>query len=251
MIYFGIPTYKRAEKQSTLEYLERVGVKREQIYMSVQTKDDYRDYSARGYAERVAKLLYREGANLSENANTILDYLPKNARIVILDDDIKTLSKLSGEKLVDIETLDGFNGFLQFGYSIANQLKTIGFSVYPCHNSYFMSMTYNKAHIGEGTLLALTNTGIRFDAQFDTKCDYELTCRIIRHYGAYPRLNMYACNAPHYTKGGCEVNWRDRKKVLQDAFTLTELYSELVKQNSKKEGEVLMKPMKDKVVVRT
>lgn len=250
MIYFGIPTYRRAEKQSTLEYLERVGIRREQIYMSVQNEEDYHEYSKCGYSDRVAKLLYRNGHNLSENANTILDNLPLNARIIILDDDIKAISRSTDNGLVDVLSHKEFMEFVRLGYTIANRLHTIGFSVYPCHNDYFMSQTYNKVHIGEGTLLALTNTGIRFDPQFDTKCDYDLTCRIIRLYGAYPRLNMYSCNAPHYTKGGCEKDWKDHEKVMHDAFALTELYPDIVKPNSKRRGEVLMISKKDKVVLK-
>ena len=36
----GIPSYRRADKQTTLEYLERIGVSKERIVLSVQTEED-------------------------------------------------------------------------------------------------------------------------------------------------------------------------------------------------------------------
>ena len=247
MIYFGIPTYKRAHKQATLEYLESVGVQREQIIMSVQTETDYAEYKEQGYDKRVGALLYHPENNLSGNINTILTHIPLNAKIVIMDDDIKMINRLSKDKLVPINTSDEFKRFIEEGYGLANKLRTVGFSVYPVNNAYFMSNSYNDKHIGEGTLLALTNDGMLFDTRFDTKCDYDYTCRIIKKYGAYPRLNMYACHAPHYTKGGCEDNWADRKRVLRDAATLLRMYPEYVKENKRRQGEVLMRRIGNKV----
>ena len=247
MIYFGIPTFQRSEKQLTLDYLERVGAKREQIIMSVQTETDYDAY--RKYENRVGRLIYRRAANLSGNANTILDGVPSGKRIIIFDDDIKTITMLENGKLHDIETQEEFEGMLRFGYSVSEKLNTIGFSVYPVRNDYYMSNSIHTAHIGEGTMLALTNDGTRFDEHFDTKCDYEMTCRIIKKYGAYPRLNMYACKAGHYTSGGCDWNWKDKKRVEEDAEVLVALHPELVRFNPRKRGEVLMRRVGGKISV--
>lgn len=248
MIYYGIPTYQRPEKQLTLDYLESVGVAKEQIVMSVQTEADYAEYIRRGYGERVGKLLFRKARNLSGNANTILDNIPSTARIVILDDDIQTVSRLVGNKLKPVDTAKAFNDFIQFGYNVANSLKTIGFSVQPLHAPVFLSQTIHTAHIGEGTLLALTNyPDVRFDEQFDTKCDYELTCRILRKYKAYPRLNMYSCKAKHYSSGGCEENWADKERVYADADTLLAYYPEFLVPNTKRQGEVLMRRIGSKI----
>ena len=245
MIYFGIPSYQRSEKQLTLEYLESVGVKPEQIVMSVQTEEDYEKY--RQYENRVGKLIYRPAHNVSGNTNTIFAAVPKNERIVILDDDIKYISVLRGGKLVPIDTEKEFSDLFRFGYMIASKLRTIGFSVYPVHNEYFMSNSYHTVHIGEGTLLALTNVGIRFDETLDTKSDFETTCRVIRAFGAYPRLNFVSCKAGHYTSGGCDWNWKDPQRVAGDAETLVAIYPDLVRSNPKRPGEVLMQRIGKKV----
>lgn len=240
-VFFGIPTYKRSEKQPTLDYLERIGIDRQHIIMSVQTESDYKAYLARGYRERVGKLVFRAGNNVSDNRNTILDNTPKGVKIVILDDDIKAICKLCGDHLRNIETLDELQQFLGYGYRIAAKHKTVGFSVYPCHNAYFMSNGYTTRNIGEGTLLALTNIGMRFDSRFSTKEDYELSCRIIRRFGAFPRLNNYCCNAPHYTKGGCEEAWKDRQEHNRTAKRLVGMYPDILELNKRRIGEVKMR----------
>ena len=249
MIYFGIPSYKRAGKQSTLDYLESVGVEKSQIIMSVQTEEDEEAYRKAGHDKRVGKFLFSPAKNVSGNTNTILRAVPEGEKIIILDDDIKSVDMLNGKKLEKVADKNSFNKFINFGYSLALKLKTIGFSVYPCHNAYFMSKTYNKAHIGEGTFLALTNVGMLFDESLDTKSDYELGCRIIERFGAFPRLNMYSCNAPHFSGGGCKENWEDKEKVARDAKMLVLLYPNYVKENPKRKGEILMVPRKDKVSV--
>lgn len=248
MIYFGIPSYQRSEKQLTLDYLESVGVKPEQIIMSVQTEDDYEKYVK--YKDRVGKLIFREAHNVSGNTNTIFEAAPKGERIVILDDDIQYISVLRGGKLHPVKTAEEFNRIFEFGYSIADKLRTIGFSVYPVHNEYFMSNSVHTVHIGEGTLLALTNVGIRFDEFLDTKSDFETTCRVIRRYGSYPRLNMVSCKAGHYTSGGCDWNWKDPDRVSGDAATLVALYPDLVRANPKRPGEVLMQRVGKKVMMK-
>lgn len=247
MIYFGIPSYRRADKQATLDYLESLGVNKKQIIVSVQDEQDREAYTKAGVPNRVGAFLYAPKKNLSGNANTILLSLPEGSQVVIMDDDIKNLSCLNGKALSPIKTGAEFTAFLEYGYGIARKHGTIGFSVYPCHNAYFMSDTYNVAHIGEGTFLALTAEGTLFDEAFDTKCDYELTSRIVRKYGAYPRLNMVSCNAPHYTKGGCETNWSDKQKVARDARMLVSMYPNFVKMNKARANEVLTIPRRDKI----
>ena len=248
MIYFGIPSYQRSEKQLTLDYLESVGVRPEQIVMSVQTEEDYEKYAK--YRDRVGQLIYRKAHNVSGNTNTIFDAVPKGEKIVILDDDIQYLSVLRGGKLHPVKTAEEFNRIFAFGYSVAAKLRTIGFSVYPVHNEYFMSNSVHTIHIGEGTLLAFHNVGIRFDEFIDTKSDFETTCRVIRRYGTYPRLNMVSCKAGHYTSGGCDWNWKDPDRVAGDAATLVAMYPDLVRANPKRPGEVLMQRVGRKVAIK-
>lgn len=241
-MYYGIPTYKRAAKQPTLEYLERLGIPKEQIIMSVQNKADQAAYKR--YEGRVGHLIYREGHNLAENRNTILDYLPAGERVVIFDDDIKVISRAFGPKtLYGIESRAEFEDLMEYGFAEAERAHTVAWSVYPVHNAFFMTDTVTRRVIGEGTLLGIVNTkGLRFDGKFSLKEDYEFSCRVIRRYGAMPRLNAYACNAPHYTTaGGCKEWWDDKSLNYMIAYKISKMYPDVVELNPRDRGEIRMK----------
>ena len=47
-ICFGIASYRRADNQRTLDYLERMGIDREHIIMSVQCEEDRAQYERAG-----------------------------------------------------------------------------------------------------------------------------------------------------------------------------------------------------------
>ena len=92
---FGIPSYKRAEKQSTLSYINRLGYSRKDIYISTKTEEDYRIYSSR-YSDK-ATILYRQGNCVADNRNTILEGLKDFRHILFLDDDITGIGVLAKE----------------------------------------------------------------------------------------------------------------------------------------------------------
>lgn len=240
--YFGIPTYKRAGRQRTLEYFESLGINKERLIMSVQTAEDRAAYAAAGYDKRVGRFLYRSGDNLSDNLNTILDSIEDGDRIIMVDDDIKSIDVLQNGKLVPIERKDKLLEMIEYGYGLAEAYNTIGFSIYPCHNEYFMKNSFSDRCIGEGTFLALTKTKERFNRRFSVKMDYEFTLRAISKYGHFIRLNNYAANAPHFSAGGCEDFWQDKIKNYQLAKELCERFPTLVRMNEKRKGEIKMKP---------
>lgn len=236
--WYGIPSYNRPDKQPTLEYLEKLGVPKEKILLSTQTAEEYKKYKE-AYGSRVHKVLYRQGKNAADNRNTILEAIPSGDRVIIFDDDIKHISRLTGGKLTPIETKTEFEAFVAYGFRLAAKLHTTAFSVYPVHNAFYMSNSYTERNIGEGTLLGIVKTDIMFDPEYDTKEDYEFSCRIIRKFGAMPRLNNIACNAPHYTKGGCESMWEDKSKCFEAARRLATIYPDIVKLNKARAGEIL------------
>lgn len=239
-LFYAIPSYKRADKQATLDYLSALGVSRSQILMSVQTEEDLLAYRAAGVSARVSRLLYRPGKNMSDNLNTLLDAIDEGTRVVIMDDDIKSVCRMvSKQELHAIDSLSEWEDFLREGYEAAEGFGSIGFSVYPVCNAYFMSETITPRSLGEGTLLGLTNVhGLRFDPALPVKMDYDLSCRIIKRYGTYPRLNYYCCNAPHYTKGGCEEWWKDAALNRKVARTLVRRYPGIVKLNPSNAEEI-------------
>ena len=98
---FCIPSYKRAFEQLTLDYLESMEINKERIYISTQTKDDFKEYSEK-YGQR-ANIIYNEGTCVGDNRNNILNNFKEGTKIVMLDDDLKFIGKLQNKKLVPFE----------------------------------------------------------------------------------------------------------------------------------------------------
>ena len=82
-----IPSYKRSERQPTLELLSSAYTK-EDIVISTQCMEDYDKYY-KLYSDR-ATVIYKEGNCVGDNRNTLLDYACGKGikRCVMLDDDI-------------------------------------------------------------------------------------------------------------------------------------------------------------------
>lgn len=240
-LVFAIPSYKRAFEQLTLDYLAKLGVPRDMIVMSVQTQGDYDAYRAAGIEARVGRLIYRDGNCVGENRNNLLDAIPEGTYVVMMDDDIKTLLALDGQKLRPIETFGGFMQVVTHGFMAAARNFTVGFGLYPTDNAYYMSNSITPRSIVDGMFLGLINGKVRYDSSFKTKEDYELCCRLIREYGAFPRLNMYATRAKSRSRGGCEEFWADEEGRIRTAARLVGMYPDLLTLNPRRPGEVLMR----------
>lgn len=166
--------------------------------------------------------------------------VPEGTNVVFMDDDIKQVV-MEDLGLVPLDTLEKFERMCKLGFSTAQKNRTICFGLYPVANAYFMRGGYKKAAICVGTLIGMVATpGITFCEELQTKEDYELCCRIIRKYGACIRLDRFACDALHYSKGGCEDAWKDKSGVIRVAELLVAKYPDILKLNPKRPGEVLM-----------
>lgn len=238
-VHFGIASYRRADNQRTIEYLESLGVDKSRILVSVQTREDYEAYTAAGIDCR-AKLIYRHGENVSDNRNNILDHFPPGTKIVMLDDDLKCINRLNAGKLTPIRTGEELERLLKHGYALAAKHRTVGFGLYPVNNAFYMSKGYASRSVVIGTFFAVVNTDLRFDREMTVKEDYEYSCKAIRRYGAFVRLNNFACDAQHKSKGGCEELWSNTAEMQRTARRLAGLYPDIVKLNAKKPGEITM-----------
>jgi len=213
--YVGIASYKRPEASRTLDYLDSLGFPKERRILSVQTEEDRDAYTRSGLNERVGTFLYREASTAAGNRNTILLNVPEGTNVVFMDDDIKQVV-MEDLGLVPLDTLEKFERMCKLGFATAQKNRTICFGLYPVANAYFMRGGYKKAAICVGTLIGMVATpGITFCEELQTKEDYELCCRIIRKYGACIRLDRFACDALHYSKGGCEDAWKDKSGVIR------------------------------------
>ena len=68
-----------------------------------------------------------------------------------------------------------------------------------------------------------------------------MSCKIILKYGYLPRLDFYTAEAKHKTVGGCFKDWKDDEKMEKCTKILLSRYPSLLKRNTSRENEVLMK----------
>lgn len=233
-IKFAIPTYKRSEKQLTLEMLKDFGYNKEDIIMSTQTEEDYEAYSKK-YG-KYCTIIYKEGHSVTDNRNTLIDYFNKGDWVIMLDDDIKGFYKLSGKEEKKIETRQEiekmFNDF--FEYTEKNNGRMWG--VYPCKNAYFMKQSINKKDIINSCLGLIIDE--RFDDNLKAKEDIELCCRYIKKGYNVIRFNFITYDIRHKQKGGCSDVWKSQENEIVSK-KLVAKYPNLLKLNSRRKGEVL------------
>ena len=237
----AIPTYQRSKKQKTLAYLERIGIDKNLIVMSVQNEKDLEDYTNEGIADRVGELIYREGNYLSDNRNNLMDHFRVGEKIIMLDDDITMIHKKENGKLVDVDSIEGFEHIVDLGFALCSKYRTKGFGLYNVDNAYFMRNNFSEKAISIGTFFGLIVGEERFCTKILTKGDFEYCCQIIRKTGRFIRLNNYSTKAGHFDSDGCANARKDEARYISDAETLVSMYPELLKINTRKKAEVIFR----------
>lgn len=176
-----IPSYKRADKQYTLEYLHALGVPRERIYLATQTETD-RDLYTERYGH-IANILYRPANNVAGNRNTALQALDIDDVALCLDDDVKKLQAYTqpqpGHKVGsarEIDTLEKLDAMVEKNVRLMlkNRAKFCGLKI--TANQMFWDGEAARGAIvnrlSTGGSHILIYTGLRYDENYRTKEDY-------------------------------------------------------------------------------
>lgn len=181
---FGIPSYKRAEKQTTLSFLNRLGYSRDEIFISTQTEEDYRLYSEK-YSDK-ATILYRNGNCVADNRNTILDELKEKPRILFLDDDVTGIGVLAkegkrseGGRYVRVLSKEQLNQLINSCFNLVQRMDSPIWGVSFFDNPLFGKKAIREKQIFIGTMFGMFNNGLRFNREYKVKEDFELCCRVI------------------------------------------------------------------------
>ncbi len=240
-----IPSYGRADDQPTLEYLFNLDVPRMWIYLIVSREEDLDAYQP--WSDLVADIVYAPGETPVKARNAALDMCSFGEELLLLDDDIKELIRLKPGEPKQSEPIgrEKFKQLIALGFAQARKANTIAWGVYPVANPYFMHPTVTNPSIIIGTVFGLIKTaGFNFDNSFTVKEDYELSCRIIRKYGALPRFNFVAAKARHYSKGGCDRFWKSPDINKRQAEKLLSMYPDILRTHPTREHEVTMRGSK-------
>lgn len=233
-VVFGIPSYKRSENQTTLEYLEQMGISKERIYISTQTKEDYEIYSQK-YSER-ANIIYGEGNCVSDNRNNLLNNFEIGTKLIMLDDDLQFIGHLVNKKIQPF-TKEELYKFIEDAFDLAEKKNALIWTGYPVENGFFMSYTIDNKNFGIGCIMGIKIDKYRFDRTFKIKEDFDICLQTIRDGYNCLRFNFIHAKGKHKTKGGCEEFWKE-----DDICTLKILqkYPYLIKKGNKK-NSILMR----------
>lgn len=238
MIYYGIPTYKRADKQITLEFLKSIGIAKEQIVLATQVPEEY-EYCKARYGDDCI-VIYREGVhNAAGNRNTILDYLEPDSNVLILDDDICGFEKNVGGKLQKVSEAE-FKDFTEKMFKLARKHNSLLWGVYPVRNAYFMEedpvVKFNRPTI---SVHGIITSDLRFNERMTVKEDYYFVGENLKSGHPTMRLENVTVNAKHLTnEGGCKGQWDTNAECVNILLTA---FPEFIKENPRREGEVLLK----------
>ena len=207
---FLVPSYGRAGRARTIDFLRESGLERPEIVVSTQTEQDYADYR-KAYGE-AATIVYRPASNLSGNANTALDELERGEIAAIMDDDIR------GIQVYDPKpdgTARGRKGTPEEFIALVNELAVAveerGANVgvaYPTENPLSMKSAMKAGRLslnrlGSGWLMVVRGGEIRFDESLDSCEDYDVQLREICGGRDTVRLNcMGPLTVPRTERNG-------------------------------------------------
>ena len=196
---YAIPSYKRAQKQVTLDYLSGMGVPKDRIMIFVQTEKDFHEYQ--NHKDR-ATIVLMEANGIARARNNILNRL-KDSNLLMMDDDVKTLYILKDGELKEITNRIDLALAINRCFAQARSLGSKIFGIYPVANAFFMSDDISTRVTVNTVMGYASGFPFRFDETFETKEDAELCGRVLKRGGRVVRFNNLAVKADHNkdTKG--------------------------------------------------
>lgn len=238
---FGIASYNRADKQFMLAYLRGLGYERDDIIIQTQNKDDFDVYAEKFSGQ--ATVLFKEGANVSENKNNLLDWYNANcdadSRLVLCSDKVRGVMYLGRDEKLHTMDREHLDQFLHRAFFVARQYGAALFGTYTVKNAFFMS---HSAHINQfllGCFMGVAKPGaIRFDPRLPLKEDWGVMLQTIANGGRVVRFNDIALDASFRTKGGCHDLWAASNMNEQCTQRLLATFPTLVRAHSTRQNEL-------------
>jgi len=243
-----IPSYKRYKliKTHTLRVLEESDIPIKKIFIFVANKTEYKEY-IKELNSKYHKNIIIGKKGLKNQRNFICSYFPENINIVHLDDDLRSINKLTNynkdnrtqNKLKKIHNLtkvikDAFKTTIEHGSYL--------WGVYPINNAYFMfpKMTTDLRFI-TGPMYGIINRHNKnLRLTIDEKEDTERTLQHFVMDNIVIRFNNITIDTDYYkNKGGMQYLNKDRKQeALNSAHYLIKKYPTLTTLNLKKKNGI-------------
>lgn len=242
-----IPSYRRADKQKTIDYLLKIGCPKDWITVTVQDMQDYEDYRANGVHKRIGRLVFNSGKGVSDNRNNCLNCYQRGEKVIMLEDDISAISRLAiypngKRKLVPIKTIQQLISVCNRGFQLVKKHGTVLFGISMTRNAMFMSLGYSERKLVGGVFMGIINTEIRFDSDLQIFEDTDFCAQTIKRYGACISLNDIAAIFGRKTNaGGCREIWADKRNIDIGLGKIRRKHADLFKIDRTKENMIYLK----------
>lgn len=137
----AIPSYRRSEliKERTLSYLARCGVDMGNVYVFTSNELEARLYDASLGGVGCQIVCPREPIeNVTQKFNYIHRYFPEDTNVFVIEDDIKTLVRITKKtKGCKPETCESL-AFVETGFTYCRKARTKLFGIIPHDNGFYM-----------------------------------------------------------------------------------------------------------------
>ena len=132
----AIPSYDRSDEitKKTLPTLKKGKVNKDKIYVFVANKEEEKKYREKMDKSTYNKIVVGK-KGIVQQRKFISQYFSKGTPIVSMDDDVRSLVKLSGDKLKIVSNLDSL--FKQ-AFKLLKNKGLYFWGVYPVKNAKFM-----------------------------------------------------------------------------------------------------------------
>lgn len=209
---YAIPSYKRANKQITVDYLNKSGVPKEKIYVFVQTEADKEEYE--NSIGTKAEIVMRAADGVARARNNVLNTLVESNNVVMLDDDIKSIGKLADGKIKRFESSLEFEQAFLKCFEMCGRGWAQIFGVYPVYNAYFMEQSISMRTPINTVFGFLKGFKYRYDESYDTKEDAALCAKLLASGRQILRFNYLTVDADHRkTKDGYIDSWHQEENL--------------------------------------
>lgn len=242
MYHIAIPSYNRPDIliNTTLRLLETFKTPRELITIFTASEEQTSLYKL--YCKDYKVVTGIKG--ITQIRNFISEYYAIGTHIVSIDDDIQEILQLDKNVLVPLKDLDAT---INLGFDLCKFNNYNMWGVYPIRNAFFLKdaiSTDPKFCIGH--LFGYINQRRLVSLCF--KEDYERSLIHSKKDGGVLRLNNICCKTKMYASGGIGLTKSQRlAKSKEECVILLSQYPNLVRANPKREGEILIRRLKNVV----
>ena len=184
-----------------------------------------------------------EGGGLTESRNLALKLaFANNLNCIQLDDDLEKIEFVISKE----ETKE-----VNFSQAVKYMLRELDNSDYKLAgvatttNLYFFHKAFHYDAFIIGCFLLIKKCPLLFDEGLTLKEDYDYTLQHCEIYGGVLRCNRIMPHFKHYTNKGGVVEYRNPKTEQKNIKRLKQKWPKFVKDNSKRENEILIRWKKD------